>query len=389
MAISEIIGREKLIERIWRSLGRQSVVLSAERRIGKTSIMLKMQSEADSGTEIVFFSDLERIYTPLELVETVLQCVEEHLSLTRKSANTFRKLFRHLAGTEIGGVVKLPAAIASHWKDLLVSVINDLMEQEERRVYFFWDEVPLMLYNIKKSEGEEAAMEILDTFRALRQSHKNLRMIFTGSIGLHNVLTGLRKTGYANDPTNDMDTIEVPPLEEDKAVKLASLLVAGERIKVSKPDEIFRSIADEVDGFPYFIHHVIDEMARSDGDGFTSDSIRQIVESALTDVQDRWHLRWYRERIDTYYEPEERIIALALLDVLASAEEKLSFDEIFNFVKHKIEIGNAEPVREILNRLGKDHYSLQDASGDFNFRFPLIKRYWRLHRGLKTEKERS
>lgn len=382
LAASEIIGREKLIERISRSLDRQSVVLSAERRIGKTSIMLKMQAEADPRAVIVFFSDLERIYTPLELVETVLQNVEEHLSLGQKSANEFRKLFRHLAGTEIGGVVKLPAAIASHWKDLLVSVVGDLMEQEERQVYFFWDEVPLMLYNIKNREGEAAAMEILDTLRALRQSHRNLRMIFTGSIGLHNVLTSLRKTGYANDPTNDMDTIEVPPLEPDKAARLASLLIEGERIAVKKPEEIFQTIAAEVNGFPYFIHHVVDEMARREDREFDSDTVREIVETALTDAQDRWHLRWYRERIDNYYEPAERAIALALLDALCAAKESVRFDDLLNFVKHKIEIEDAEPVREILNRLGKDHYTTQDANGGFAFRFPLIKRYWRLHRGL-------
>lgn len=382
LATSEIIGREKLIERIWRSLNRQSVVLSAERRIGKTSIMLKMKAESNPETEVVFFSDLERIYTPLELVETILQSVEEHLSVKQKTAYGFRKLFKHLAGTEIAGVIKLPAAVASHWKDLLVSVIKDLMEQEERRVYFFWDEVPLMLYNIKNRESETAAMEILDTFRALRQSHPNLRMIFTGSIGLHNVLTGLRKTGYANDPTNDMDTIEVPPLEIDKAERLASLLIQGERIRLSKPDEVSQAIASEVNGFPYFIHHVIDEMARVADDDFGSEAVKQIVENALTNVQDRWHLRWYRERIDNYYEPEEAIIALALLDALASVEENLSFGDLFNLVKHKIETDNAELVREILNRLGKDHYTAQNATGGFAFRFPLIKRYWRLHRGL-------
>lgn len=382
LAVAEIIGREKLIERIRRSLDRQSVVLSAERRIGKTSIMLKMQVEADPEREVVFFSDLERIYTPLELVETVLQSVETHLSIRQKTASRFRKLFKHLAGTEVGGVIKLPAAVASHWKDLLVSVVSDLMEQEERRVYFFWDEVPLMLYNIKNREGESVAMEILDTFRALRQSHRNLRMIFTGSIGLHNVLTGLRKTGYANDPTNDMDMIEVPPLEADKAVRLASLLIEGERIAVSNTNEVSQTIASETDGFPYFIHHIVDEMARLDGGEASPETVRQIIETALTDAQDRWHLRWYRERIDNYYAPEEKIIALALLDALGAAEEKLSFEDLFNFVKHKIETGNEELVREILNRLGKDHYTVQNTTGGFAFRFPLIKRYWKLHRSL-------
>lgn len=383
LAASEIIGRDSLIGRINRSLQRQSVVLSAERRIGKTSIMRKMQAEADPEEIKVFFNDLERIYSPLELVEAVLQDVEEHLSLKQKSANTFRKLYKHLAGTEIGGVVKLPPKVADQWKNLLVSVVGDLMEQEDKFVYFFWDEVPLMLYNIKNREGERTAMEILDTLRALRQTHPNLRMVFTGSIGLHNVLTSLRKTGYANDPTNDMDTIEVPPLTEDKAAELAERLIKGEKIKVAEPEKTYRTIASEVDGFPYFIHHVVDEMARR-GDEFDPESAAGIVTTALIDAQDRWHLRWYRERIDNYYESPESNIALALLDVMATSETPLTFEDLFNLVKHKIETDDEELTREILNRLGKDHYVTQNSDGRYAFRFPLIKRYWKLHRGLRT-----
>lgn len=383
LASTEVIGRERLIERIWRTLDRQSVVLSAERRIGKTSIMRKMQAEAEPDAVVIFFNDLEKIYTPLELVESVLQNIEQHLSLKQKTANKFRTLFRHLAGAEIAGVVKLPAAISAHWKDLLVQVTQDLMEQEERPVYFFWDEVPLMLYNIKNRAGEEVAMEVLDTFRSLRQSHRNLRMVFTGSIGLHNVLTRLRRAGYANAPTNDMDTIEVPPLDERDAARLTTLLLEGERLAVSEADEVIRTIAQEVNGFPYFIHHVVDEMARRGGE-LNAGVVSQIVTEALTDAQDRWHLRWHIERIDNYYEEGERQIALALLDALAAAEgeTKLAFDELFNLLNHKINVQDAEMVREILNRLGKDHYITQSAGGGFGFRFPLIKRYWRLHRGV-------
>jgi AAA+ ATPase superfamily predicted ATPase len=379
---SEVIGRERLIERLWRTLEKQSVVLTAERRIGKTSIMLKMQAEVVQGAVKIFFSDLEGIYTPLELVETVLRDVEEHLSVKQKTANKFHALFKHLGGTEIAGVAKLPAAVSPHWKDLFIRVIEDLMEQEETAVYFFWDEVPLMLYNIKNRVGEEVAMEVLDVFRALRQSHRNLRMVFTGSIGLHNVLTKLRRAGYANDPTNDMNTIEVPPLDEDSATRLAELLLTGEHLAVIEPAEIPRIIAREVNGFPFFIHHIVDEMTQRGGE-LNADLVRGIVTEALTDAQDRWHLRWYYERIENYYVEEEREIALVLLDALASAEGEmtLTFEELFNLVNHKIQIDDREIVREILNRLGKDHYTVQAEAGGFAFRFPLIKRYWRLHRG--------
>ncbi len=66
-------------------------------------------------------------------------------------------------------------------------------------------------------------MELLDTLRALRQSHSHLRMVFTGTIGLHHRLHALKRSGYANDPTNDMDVVEVPPLAAADAQELALL----------------------------------------------------------------------------------------------------------------------------------------------------------------------
>ncbi|MEZ5602385.1 MAG: hypothetical protein R3F36_16280 [Candidatus Competibacteraceae bacterium] len=41
-------------------------------------------------------------------------------------------------------------------------------------------------------------MDLLDTLRGLRQTHANLRMIYTGSIGLHHIVTALREEGYVN-----------------------------------------------------------------------------------------------------------------------------------------------------------------------------------------------
>jgi len=42
LAPEDVIGRDKLIEQIWRVLENQSVVLTSERRVGKTSVIRKM-----------------------------------------------------------------------------------------------------------------------------------------------------------------------------------------------------------------------------------------------------------------------------------------------------------------------------------------------------------
>jgi len=166
LAPSEVVGRDGLVERIWSVLERQSTVLSAERRMGKTCVVKKMKAEAPEGT-LAVYRDLERIRTPFEFVELVFQDVKGYLSLLSRTAKRVRAFLCQLSGTELGDVIKFPSMAAPHWKMLLTKTVEDLAEHQERRVIFFWDEVPLMLHNIKGAQSEDVAMEVLDTLRSL------------------------------------------------------------------------------------------------------------------------------------------------------------------------------------------------------------------------------
>ncbi|BCL36988.1 hypothetical protein [Nostoc sp. MS1] len=240
------------------------------------------------------YRDLEGVRSPIEFVEIIFQDVERHLSSIKRLATGTRKLAMELGGTEIAGMIKFPEVDAPHWKKLLMTMAEDLVKQLENQkltVVFFWDEMPLMLYNIKNRQGEEAAMEVLDALRSLRQMFPQLRMVFTGSIGLHNVLTSLKRAGYANDPTNDMKTQDVPPLALADAEDLAYHLLAGEGIVTIDGKETAKAIAKSVDGMPYFIHHIIDQLVMQNTDA-SAEKVEEIVNSYLIDPQDPWHLRY-------------------------------------------------------------------------------------------------
>jgi len=238
-----------------------------------------------------------------------------------------------------------------------------------------------MLYDIKRASGEDLAMELLDTLRALRQSHSQLRMVFTGSIGVHHVLHSLKQSGYANDPTNDMDMAEVIPLAEADVTGLAKRLIEGERIQTDDVFRLAQRIAKIVDGMPYFIHLVVDNLVEK-GRAASIDAVEEIVTTALTDPQDRWHLSHYTGRVNQYYTVEEQPFALALLDVVARAQQSLSFAALVNLLKSGLVTEDDERARNVLSLLQRDHYVAQKADGTFYFRFPLIRRSWRLQRGL-------
>ncbi|MBP0016707.1 MAG: hypothetical protein J7647_04020 [Cyanobacteria bacterium SBLK] len=181
IAPDEIIGRDRLIERLWRVLERQSLILSVERRMGKTCVIRKMAAYPPEN-KLIVLRNVEDLGSPLEFVQAVLQDVEQYLSQYKRTAGKAREVLRNLTDFELKGMelgIELPDIAASHWKILLTRTIEDLLEAREGdRLIFFWDEMPHMLRQMDKKE----AMEMLDLLRRLRQTYGGLRMVFTGEI---------------------------------------------------------------------------------------------------------------------------------------------------------------------------------------------------------------
>lgn len=377
---TEVIGRDAIIARLWDVLERQSVLLGAERRMGKTQMVQKMTREAPQSV-LAIYRDLSNITSPAEFVERILEDVEKYLPHALQAQGWLRKAWETLGGAEVGGLFKIPESRSGDWKRFLERTLAGLVEQEKRQVIFFWDEVPLMLDNIKRHSDEATAMEVLDTLRALRQTHRKLRQVFTGSIGLHHVVTALKRSGYANDPTNDMHIEEVLPLAPEDAAYLAEQLLIGESIPVSDAASVASRVAQVADRVPFFIHHLVGALRNEKSADLTR--VDAAMERLLDNPQDPMHLTYYRERINKYYAVEERPTAIGLLDTLAVADEPLAFNELFNRLNSMegFATRDRDVALDLLSLLQRDHYLLREGN-TVRFQFPLIARTWRRQRGL-------
>ncbi|MGK7948240.1 MAG: AAA family ATPase [Xenococcaceae cyanobacterium] len=269
IAPEDVIGRDKLIANLWNILDRQSLILSAERRMGKTTVIKKMEAEAPSD-KLPIYRDLEGLRTPIEFVEAVWQDVEKYLS-TQGKTRRVREFLSNLEGIEFSGF-KFPKIAATHWKILLTKTIEDLVINQDRQIILLWDEMPYMLSNF----GDEAAMEILDTLRSLRQTYPDVRMVFTGSIGLHHIISKLRQAGYSNDPTNDMYPVDISPLSLEDATELTYRLIEGENISTFKMQISAVEIAQAVDCIPFYIHHLISKLTFLEA-AISQDTVTQTI----------------------------------------------------------------------------------------------------------------
>ena len=191
--MSEVVGRDEIVAYIRETLLQQSVLLNAERRIGRTTILNMLRANPPDGW-VTVWQDLEKIHTAAEFAKAIYQEVEKFLSFRSKSARRTRRLLKSIGGTTVHGVITLPDSLKDvPWKDVLISAIKDAVEErsdQEEKLLFLWDEVPFMLQNIACHDGELVAMEVLDVLRSLRQTYgaKGLRMVLTGSIGLHHAV---------------------------------------------------------------------------------------------------------------------------------------------------------------------------------------------------------
>ena len=376
----DVMGRDNEIARYWGVLERQGLVISAERRIGKTHIVLKMRDECRSEF-LPFYQDLESVHSTAELIRSIYATVHRSLnSLPGLRAHAAK--WSSLIPDKIGSVA-LPTGAGS-WQVLLSRAFDDLIGiDDDGLILMLWDEFPLMLHNLRRREGDDAAIQLLDFLRALRLARADrLRFLFTGSIGLHLVLRSLRKAGNTNDPVNDMLSLTVPPMAQEDTCDLAAALLEETRADPAQIPELASRIAGEVGGFPYYIHHVVDQLDQLRRPP-ALDDVSSAVDTLVYDPHDPANLNYYVTRLSSYYTDDERSLALVVLDTMAGQTSPTLVPELLNLCKHRDPSLADEQLRGVLTALAEDHYvePSKCASGAaYDFRWQLVKKWWKERR---------
>ena len=236
-------------------------------------------------------------------------------------------------------------------------------------------------------------MEILDALRGIRQTHRHVRMVYCGSIGMHHVINALKKSGHTNPALNDLFTMPLPPLTSLHGAELARKLILGEALRCEDLDSTTTLLAAAVDCVPFYIHSVVKELAMRKA-AVTPDEVNAVVDHSIVTAHDPWHLRHFEDRLASYYGSDRELIAGALLDELAVATQPLRLQDLQQSIASNsrlaagtlgtaIQSGDIKPLRELLEDLSQDHYISQvAATGRYMFQFPLIKKWWAVRRGL-------
>ena len=373
----DVVGRDREIARYWDILERQGLVLSAERRIGKTHIALKMQDECQP-RYLPFYQDLEGVHSIAELIRSIYDTV--HQSLTRSPGFKARLAKWSTLLPQRIGSVSLPTG-DKNWQIPLTTLFRDLFNiSDDMVVLMLWDEFPLMLHNLQRTEGSDLVIELLDLMRALRLTHSDkLRFLYTGSIGLHLVLRSLQKAGNTNDPVNDMLSVTVPPMGHQDTCLLATALLQETLAPPESIPTLASHIAEELGGFPYYIHHVVDQLHQLRRSIHLTD-VASAIDNLIYDSHDPANLHYYVTRLSSYYDDTDRTLTLVVLDTMAGLASPTPVPDLVNLCKHRDSSLTDERIRAVLKLLGEDHYVTQTktpAGLAYDFRWRLVKRWWK------------
>ncbi len=393
-----VIGRDRLIARIWKRLETESVRFLAERRVGKTSVLKKMASDPNSGFQPIYL-DLEKVHSAERFVEVLLSALKPLMSTVDKATGGFIELLRKFGGTEVGGMVKIPVLEKRRWQDAVEETFRAICDNNrDTRIVLMLDELPYMLQSIanqdrKANANDNFALAILDTLRAARNEHANLRMIFCSSVGLHHVLNSLRDKQYPSQPVNDMPGVEIHPLELDDAIRLTKRLLEIEKVSIEPAHvaSIANQIASQTDCVPFYIERVVSRLVEQDA-AVVAASVEYTILRHLVDDNNDWEMNHFRQRLEIYYDGNSldsnnqkiprHTIARRILDHVAREDASQSIDEIWNAMKAKFALDDRDAVIELLSLLAQDHYLIADDNKRYTFRFPLIRRWWIIAHGL-------
>ncbi|GAA4468599.1 hypothetical protein [Novipirellula rosea] len=398
--VKNVVGRDRLISRIWQKLETGSLRFTAERRIGKTTVMKKMAIEPREGWQVVFI-DLEGVASPEGFAEALLAKIRPLMPVGQSGHHWFQKFLDTVGGTEIGGVIKLPEFSKMGWRPTIEQAFEGICSQlGDAKLLLLFDELPYMLqkiavYGNRSRDGENFALEMLDTLRAVRGEHEeNLRMIYAGSVGLHHVITELRGTEFASQPVNDMMLVEIRSLEDEDAIQLANRLLKVEAVLLSDATSLellSQTLAEATDRVPFYLERVIARLAEFDRPVMLDD-VQSVVAHHLADDFDHWEMEHFRERLKIYYTGDlvdangavipRSLVAREVLDYMSQETEPQSIDQVWQGLKAKLALTDRGVAVDFLKLLAQDHYLKSDSAKRYSFRFPLIQKWWVLAQGL-------
>lgn len=364
----DFFGRTKDLERLWRLLPSNHILLLAPRRVGKTSLMYRLREMAGAHGMRAAYRSVAGVSDELGFVSALYAAALEldGTLLSRLVARPEWAKLRALLPSEVefaGLAVAFGPGAAGSWRDLGEALLSTLSRDDGARVLLLIDELPLFVSSLVRKDEVERARAFLEWFRDLRQRMDHVRWLLAGSVGLDSIAEEWRLTASINDLTpyrlNEFDPAETDAFLESRTRR------AGYELTPQARAVLLRSVGWPI---PFFLAHFIVAIdgVRDATTPVDEDAVRLAFQH-LTAVQNRAVYSHWNERLDEQLPAAQASLARQILSVIANDPEGAREDTL--------DAANAAS-RRMLNMLLADGYIVQRDDDRWVFRSPLLRVYW-------------
>lgn len=360
----DFFPRDKFIERFYKLLKKQNYILSAPRRSGKTSILTEMYNKQHNLYHIIHF-DVEGAKNEIEFFDMILEQLQKEKLLKKdyyKKATTFLSKIETKHFNFKDSDFSIDRFIEGLLKNLLPT---------DKLIVLAIDEFSTFLAKILKDD-EDRAKDFLDINRRLRLDkdiNKYFRFIYTGSIGLSNIV---EKLNYSK-AINDLDTMDLKPLSKKEAGEFLTKLFQNYNLQFD--ENIILYSLTKVEWFmPFFIQllfkHMEEHMDLYELDS-CSNEIIDIAYENIFNLENKKHFTHWQERLKDAYEKNEVKFLIEVLSFIATNTE-CDILEIENIkANHKLKYDS----KHYINMLEYDGY-IFEVDEKYRFISPILQKWW-------------
>lgn len=364
--------RPKLTNEIWRIIQSGSNMLFvAPRRVGKTSVLFYLEDNP-----LDKFRPLYIITESINDENDFFKRLYSHVFRLLDGVDKFSRQIKNLVGkNRISEITKSGVKLEDvdlDYYDALIKLF-EVLDLDGDKLVIMIDEFPDTVKNIIRNKSEEEALRFLQRNRELRHLAKvkeKSQFIYTGSIGLENVVSSIN----ASSTINDLHSFRIPPFTEresheliyDKILKNSEMHIEDAQVKflLSNIKWLIPSYIQLIMGEVYklYTYEELEEI--------TNEVIEQAIDKA---IEQKNYFAFWLSRLKTDFKGDDFGFLKSVLN-LASEKNAISSVEIYNYA---VQFNVKNTYKEIINTLVYDGYiNNNDNPKKYLYNSPILKRWW-------------
>lgn len=375
---NNFFARDREIKKIIISIGNDNnIQIAAPRRVGKTSILFHLQDTMAEGYRYAYV-DTESVGSEDEFYKKILKEILKQPGIQpfavkfMKAAGALARKIKSLKVVELEIDIQEGNEGISYYEDL-IHLLTGIQLEENQKLVLLIDEFPQTILNILDQTGAAAAIQFLQSNRALRLNPdiiNKVRFIYTGSVGLNHTVAAIDSTAFIND----LNTIEIEPLNKAEARQFLNELLAPRNFRL-EPSALEYLLSQLEWLIPFHIQLLMQELLRmvTSDESINEHHIDRAFEEIISTRNDN-HFAHYYSRLKVQFKGPALKYALSLLGKIASAGSitrvKLLDDAaVFDVI---------EQYKQIIEILVYDGYINNVGDPEvYKFNSPVVRMWWR------------